>query len=280
MKRGLCGIGRKSILPVVMLAWAAAGNPAPPAAPAAESISQELDAPIAAAAEWVRQKTSRMSPLSLMLLDFIQRRFDLDPAFAYENAFYRLPTPEEKETVALYRRLIDAGAETPRLPEGSPVFVRTDLMALYCRAGDCPKDFAARLREQLKEGGYGATHAALAYQWMKEAGCGACLENEPDLREAIVKSLAQLIEETRYANDVTLEAMCYLHYLGAGERIPEMWKEIVRKAQSGDGGFSAKANSHPFEADEHATLLALWLMLEWRRPNTPQTSMMRPPNVP
>jgi hypothetical protein len=224
--------------------------------------------------EHVRQRAGQMPPTDLMLLDFLQRRFRLDPRFAFQMAFYRTPTAEESAAVALYRRLIDPKAPAPRLPDRAPDFVRTDLMALYGPQGLLPEDFLARLKTQMESGGYALTHAALALQWACEQGCVEASPDVAELRTALIEGLCRVAQEQRFVTDLGLEAIAFLHYLGAGPRVLAAWVEAILDAQQPDGRFTGRAPASGEVYNDHATLLSLWILLEAQHPGQPHTPMM------
>lgn len=264
-------------LAMMLTAFSASPPAAPDKLPGALSPHSDLSLPIEKALKHIQSRKSNIQPLDLMLLDFLQRKFELDPAFSFQYAYFRVPPAAEKEKCDLYRRLIDPDSPTPVLPKQAPVFVRTDLMALYCRDGLMPPDFFDRLRFQQKTGGYALTHAALALQWVQDLDCLPDLPEYRDLRESLARDLLRLAQDQQMISDVGLEALAFLCYLGEQKKLPRDVADTLRNAQRVDGSFAGRRVARPDEFNDHATLLGLWIFLELQHPGQAHVPMMRLP---
>ena len=264
--RSACGIAAL----VGLLSWSAATAAQQGVS---ENATTDLASPIRRALEFIYDNREKTAPTNLMLLDFLQRKFDLEPRLAFRNTYTRQGSAEDKALVAIYGRLIDAEAPSPGEVEEAPAFIRNDLRALYCKKSRLPEDFLDRLERQSERGGYDLTHAALALQW----ACEQHYEFEDErkveqLQARLVERLRRLVQKEGCTTDHALEAMAYLHYMG--KPVPAAWTETVVKAQQPDGGFSGTSPETDTASDPHSTLLGAWVLLEAEYPEAPSESIM------
>jgi len=210
-----------------------------------------------------------------MLIDIIGRHFHypLSPhsAKAYINANPALESAYFKcyETAFADRHTIDGYT-----PEQSMQYLNSNVesmdgrtaWSMYCRQFPLPDYFVALLQAKAQLGGYELTHAALQYQCARFNGClEGNTPNEKLLEQQLLtglQAIAQTAPPQFPDNDIRIEAMVMLYYMGHPELVNPEWLNWVLSIQLPNGGWSEFSNDTA--TGDHATILALWLLLEHR----------------
>ena len=111
-------------------------------------------------------------PHALLFMGLIYRRFGVEEfADTLQRFDEVLPEhPDQAPVLRVFRRMFDAN--NPVQPEDwEHVTLQTDrllIAALYCDRLGLPPVFAEALDRAASQGGYGATHALLAWIWVQE----------------------------------------------------------------------------------------------------------------
>ena len=157
---------------------------------------------------------------------------------------------------------------------------RLTARALHCDRHPLPDAWLEALDAETERGSYALTHAALAGEWALENGCLSAAAIRPvrrqqvELLEQLASQRAELAAKRSASDDLWLEALAMLHYVGEPDRVPNVWIDAVLDAQQVDGGWAPHPvgmASHP-----HPTALALWVLLEYLHPNAPPAPMIPP----
>jgi len=146
------------------------------------------------------------------------------------------------------------------------------LKALYCNHFPPDDNFLETLKIYADKGGYDLTHSLLALQWLKENNCiqtywEEMFEGKSQLittEDYIIKQNLELIDAADNYNDLFIEAIAFVQYAGYHSLIKHEWVQNIIALQQMDGGW--KRSSTHNESDIHASLLALWALLEWVDP--------------
>lgn len=139
--------------------------------------------------------------------------------------------------------------------------------ALYCDRFPLGRPFIDSLL-LYNRGTYDQTHTAFALYWALEKQCidPAELGN---FQHELEDGLVGLIQEVGANTDVGIEAMAMLLQFGRKDLIvPEWIEETLILAQRMDGSWSEKPSVD--QSNDHTTALALWVLLEWNYPDTPE----------
>lgn len=206
-------------------------------------------------------------PYALLFLDIMHRRFGV-PQFA--DALKRfdevlVERPKEAPLLRVLRRIADA--DNPLRPDDwDHVQVHTDrvlVSALYCDRLGLPPSFAEVLAKSVKAGGYHATHALLAWIWIRDNRCELAL---PDgFVEEMFGAVAAIIDDRpTMVNDLKLEAAAFLCMARQGKRVDPRFIRHVVSIQQADGGWGKLDTPDPAKPDQsswHSTTLALLLLL-------------------
>jgi hypothetical protein len=211
------------------------------------------------------------------IFDYLHRRFGLEAVDARGRPLH-LPPPgrPEGEIAAIYHRAWDPAAAVRKEQIAaleSPID-RISASALHCDRIALPVEWEAILGEASRVGGYALTHAVLAGQWTIENGCRS--QNElADLQNdqvALLEQLAGQREETIAAfdagQDIWIETLAMLYYLGADDRVRDEWLDALVAAQRSDGGWARGRRED--RSDPHPTSLSLWVLLERLEPDRPR----------
>lgn len=204
------------------------------------------------------------APHALMFMTILHRRFGIEE-FADCGKRYDEVLPEHSDRVLrLFRRVFDA--TNPIEPDDwDHVVVPTDrliISALYCDRLGLPPSYAEALERAVSQGGYGTTHALLAWVWLNENGCK--LDVPDGFVERMYTAVADLInEDPTVVHDINLEAGAFLCLARQPERVDLGFVRRVIAVQNEDGGWGAENASN-----WHATILALMLLVHVSFPET------------
>jgi len=204
------------------------------------------------------------APHALMFMTILHRRFGIEE-FADCGKRYDEVLPEHSDRVLrLFRRVFDAN--NPIDPDDwDHAVVPTDrliISALYCDRLGLPPSYAEALERAVSQGGYGATHALLAWVWLNENGCK--LEVPDGFVEEMYGAVAALIDEDpTVIHDINLEAGAFLCLARQPERVDRGFVRRVIALQNDDGGWG-EVNA----SNWHATILALMMLVHVSFPDT------------
>ena len=222
-----------------------------------------VSASITGAVNYLQQATH---PHALMFMTILHRRFRIkefaDAGQRYDAVLPEQP-PDQQPVLRVFRRIFDA--DNPIVPEDwDHVIIPTDrliISALYCDRLGLPPEFADAMQRAVSQGGYGLTHAVLAWAWIQDNNYR--LDLPPALLEQMFSGAAAMIDEDPTSvNDVKLEAGAFLCMARQSSRVNLEFVERVVRFQNPDGGWGAINDSN-----WHATILALMIVLHVRFPD-------------
>jgi hypothetical protein len=206
-------------------------------------------------------------PYGLLFMDLMHRRFGV-PQFADALARFDevlAERPKEAPLLRVLRRMADA--DNPLRPDDwDHVQIHTDrvlVSALYCDRLGLPASFADVLVRGVRAGGYHATHALLAWIWIRDNRCELAVPDE--FAEEIYRAVAAIVEDRpTVVNDLKLEAAAFLCLARQGARVDAGFVRHVVAIQRADGGWGRPDQADPAKPDQsswHSTILALLLLL-------------------
>ena len=213
-------------------------------------------------------------PYGLLFMDLAHRLFGV-PQFA--DALERFDEvlaerPKEAPLLRVLRRMADA--DNPLRPDDwDHVQIHTDrvlVSALYCDRLGLPPSFADVLVRGVRAGGYHATHALLAWIWIRDNRCELAV---PDgFVQEMYGAVAAIIEDRpTVVNDLKLEAAAFLCLARQAARVDPGFVQHVVAIQREDGGWGKPDQAAPGMPDQsswHSTILALLLLLHVSFPGT------------
>jgi len=206
-------------------------------------------------------------PYGLWFMGMMYIRFKI-PEFADALKRYDeeiAARPKEAPVLRVLRRLLDAG--NPLRPDDwEHVRIHTDqilAVALYCDRLGFPPEYAEALEKGVKAGGYHATHALLAWTWLRDNRCQLTVRD--GFAEELYRANAAILEDRpTIVNDLKLEAAAFLCMARQGKRVDPRFVRHVVSIQRADGGWGRLDIPNPDNPDEsswHSTTLALLLLL-------------------
>lgn len=211
-------------------------------------------------------------PHGLSFMAMMHRLFRV-PEFADALKRYDEVTaerPSEAPLLRVFRRLNDA--DNPLRPEDwDYVQIHTDRLlatALYCDRLGFPPSYAEALANAVEAGGYPATHALLAWIWIRDNRCE--LSVPEGFVEKMYGAVGGILEDRpTIVNDLKLEAAAFLCMAREFKRVPPVFIRQVITSQRWDGGWGKLDTPDPADPDGsswHSTTLALLLLMHVKFP--------------
>ncbi|QQS29271.1 MAG: hypothetical protein IPM47_20985 [Sphingobacteriales bacterium] len=230
--------------------------------------------------DYLLQRGNDIEPNAAMVLHFLQRKFSLGKEYEFSNFFETYPIKDAKGK-ALERMVNpNAGATSAELGVMSKGTSLLDNLSNTSYAMNCalmcdkiplsPGYFA--LLEQLTDlDRYFLTHAALSLQWLEENNCLTNREEAQKLRKKQHELIAKLIDKLGKPTDLQMESVAILMYIGGREYLQPEWINLISQKQLSNGGWPLGEMSQNNPHD-HATVHALWALLEYLHPEAPPTT--------
>lgn len=242
-----------------------------------DNINMLLDIAIDKALDYFKQRTDSIEFGSAVVLHYLYRKFDLPAHTKFSDKLIQNETDDR--ALALYRLVNkDHTVSEKQLGEfkqGESILVNlhnvTYMMnrSLYCDVYPFEEqemvDFFELIKNQINADRYFLTHAALSLKWLSELEC----LNQATVDSLIgqcVESINKLVEKTNDASDLHFEAMAFLFYIDDNYQFNTKQLPLILNNQNSDGGWSYKVKTNAKSTD-HASVHALWVLLELRYPN-------------
>ena len=213
-------------------------------------------------------------PYGLLFMDLMHRRFGV-PEFA--DALKRFDEvlaerPKEAPLLRVLRRIADAN--NPLRPDDwDHVQIHTDRLlvsALYCDRLGLSPSFADMLGKAVQAGGYHATHALLAWIWIRDNRCELAVPE--GFVEELYRAVTAIVDDLpTMVNDLKLEAAAFLCLARQGTRVNPGFVQRVGAIPTADGGWGRPDDvglGKPDGSSWHSTILALLLLLHVKFPGT------------
>jgi hypothetical protein len=237
--------------------------------------TQQYEASISKGLDYLESTANNISPLQWLMIDYLQRKFSLEQQYSAVQREIKPPSNEPDATdFKVYRRIIEPDSLIKSLPTTDVSPMRQMLMsAAHCDHIPMPSNFYELLKNNINAGGYNLTHVAFALGLMKDNSCPLSPENDLIIREATIQGLVQLADKTDVSEDLRYEAVAFLLHLGRRDLVQPRWLNKITEAQQPDGGWSILAQDKT--SSDHATVVALWALLEYSRPETPESPIIR-----
>ena len=207
-------------------------------------------------------------PFTLVLLDYLSRRFsiaDLSSAHGLAQQAMANADPKLEPELRLFQPTARPTAESLRDSSAdlNSLLVRN---ALACDAPGVAPNFEATLIEAIRRGGYYLTHAAIAIGIQSELGCVAT--GGDAVRIEIIGALEQVVRRQSQVDDLAVERVAMLCYLGASARVPpaRITSIVAAIASTGEPPGPDAATRR------HTAALTIWaLSIVLARPETAAT---------
>lgn len=233
------------------------------AAQQADTLAPHITAAQKNATAFIQQPGALRSHFFALLAEYMQRAYGWQTSLRVADILHSAPVYDDERGMALFARL----HETKSSISCRDIKAQTglqQLMAWSINASTCKPDktFSDMLWQYTRSGGRDLTHAALCLAWLQEQGMTTTVENADSLQRYQVASLTSLAQVEGYNTDTGLEALLGLIRLGHSRDIQPEWIAAVLQAQHPDGGWPRTTEANE-SSDMHATLLALWVLLDY-----------------
>lgn len=187
------------------------------------------------------------------ILDYLHRAFGLEE-FSGAAERGRAAVGPSAATDPEYRLFDPSFRVDPAvLEQGAPGALLLPY-ALACDEPGLPTDAEELFRSQTEEGEYGLTHVGLAIQILDDLGCE--VPWAADLRTRVIADLRSAVEGASKVDDLHVERLAVLGYLGEIDAITPSQVAAVVATQRSDGGWP----DPDLPTRMHTTALAIWVL--------------------
>lgn len=218
-------------------------------------------------------------PSDRIFLTYVQRKFSLDPKLGPDQVpidLYENPRtyPEHLHflaRIAYPNRIVKVA---PNMQEMDDDVKFMNIYSINCDRMDLPTNFWGMMDKNTKEGGYYTAHTILALAFMKDNGCTLPTEAN-DLKEQAIEALVKIAGDSTVSPDLRYEVTAFLLMDNRHDLVKQEWIDQIIAEQRPDGSWIHEFGDS--KDDPHTTLLALWSLLEYARPNTPDEPLIHRP---
>ncbi len=204
----------------------------------------------------LRSLRKEMDPASLSIPAYLERRYGLTAlAGSLAEARRLVAADVHRGNTSTTDALVDPGATRPNASQldGSPIYERAIVAALYCTARDS-ETLIRRVDTVAARGGYDLTHAAIAFELARQRGC-LPPASAAAARLRFVRALTRAASNIAIVDDLAIERIAMLALLGAA--LPAGAIRAIASAQQSDGRWVDPAGRVPAW---HPTMLAVWAL--------------------
>ena len=228
------------------------------------------EASISAAAMYFDRRRNELDLENTVLFEFLHRKFEQPWAKPIVQRYTEEVRDGPPSVVTWTIRMVDESYDQyPGLDDA----IGTDRLlvpALYCRERPFSEDkFFTTLSVNTRLGGNELVHAAGAQEWAYELGCIEHTGRWKVLREEQVRRLADEAAEFTRVEDLFVNILSMLYYVGAPQDVRPEWLARIVQEQHEDGGWGIGGS------DDHTTLHALWTLLEANDPRHRRVPMIK-----
>ena len=240
-----------------------------------ESLSAE-DKAIKRAEEYLVRNIQGVEAGNRLFLDYIQRKFQLDDILG--TAESPIVSPTDKRSYPQEYDYLERLAYPEKLVSSPPNFslegpALTNIYSANCDHLKTPRSFWATMEDSNNHGGYNTTHVALALMFIKDNGCDIP-PGEGDLIMRVAQNMVVIINDKSTMPDLRYESVAFLLMISRYDLIEPEWIDAIVSEQLPNGGWALEKDQ---PANAHASLLALWSLLEYKNPDKPYTPIIQHP---
>lgn len=250
---------------------------------AAERAAQQRFNALSPAEKAIRRAEARQaivikasSPLHRLLFDYLQRAYNLRSELSVASSPLQIPIKQTQQSVELqYLARIafpdKAFTEPPVVPvEGVSL---TNIYASHCDKIALPADYWTLMRSQYEQGGYYLTHVALAFRFMKDNNCDIP-DDAKVLESQVNRGMVAIAADPASLADLRYEAIALLLLSGSRSDVKQEWINQIASEQLPDGSWALQLGG---TSNDHTTLLAMWALLQYSRPDVEYQPLIRHP---
>lgn len=255
-----------------------------PASPEVVYAAQPYAENINRAQAYFNKSFSQTSPVTRLLLDYLQRKYGLSPKLSAAITPIQPPIAGQQVDNAqfqVFNRISYPGDLVNVLPPAQDDPMTQMMMsALYCDRIPLSKDFRQLVQTNIDAGGYNLTHVEFSLQRLKENNCHPfSLPDQQAISKDIAVRMVSLIEDPKTIPDLRYEAVAFLLDMDQGYLVKTEWITQIVSEQRPDGSWKVRSSQKDSDTTgvDHATMLALWALLQLSRPSVPTEPMLHHP---
>ncbi len=224
---------------------------------------------------YLNNNAIQVSPLQWLIVDYLDRKFSLGPTFSFANRHVMPPAEElDAEDFKIHKRIVQPDQLVDKLPYNEASPIRKMMMAAaHCDHIPLPPGYYQLLQQNLDLGGYNMTHVSYSLERMEENGCSLPIQQNKELRETVTARMVELIKRSDINAELRYEAVAFLINMGRRELVTTDVVDKIIAEQQADGGW--KISSDKPSSSDHATVLAVWAILEYSQPEAPKVPVIR-----
>ncbi len=214
-----------------------------------------------------------------IFFSYLQRKFDLPAVLGTQGPpmdLHEDPMTYPEQTHFLARiaypdRVVNLPPNKAGLDDNAKI---TNIYSVNCDVMPLPNNFWATMKQSVTLGDYYMAHVALALAFMKDNDC-LVPPIAADMKSEVEQNMVKLADNPATIADLRYEAIAFLYLSGRSDLVKSNWIDQIVSEQRQDGGWSEKIGGT--KVDYHATLLALWALLEYSRPDTAYEPLIQRP---
>lgn len=210
--------------------------------------------------QFLLENFEKIQPGQRLILDYLHRKFAINNHFsATSNEIeFKVANQAVRQELEMIRHFAYPEARAEKLSPSPSLVAR----AANCDQVSMPEDISSTFEREISKGGYNLTHAALGLQLIEELGCK--LDGWQKLREQVIKKMLAVVGGDSSTPDLRYECIAFLMYMGEYQAIKTDWINRIVADQQLDGSWLAEPTA--VQGSDHATVLALWALLEYINP--------------
>lgn len=214
-----------------------------------------------------------------VLLDYLQRQYDLPERYSFEFTASSVVMTEENDLRDRLLRMSDPAFMLPleKIEEssGAEYFLQR---ALYCKDYPIEDELVAQMADFVAdESNYVVSPVAFAAVIMRQGQCVANTRNYMRLRGTLGVLYRERLTKEGIRNAFSAEALAMLKLLKYEKMLQENWLPEAVSYQNEDGGWAdVFRRSNPGSSAPRATLFMLWAMLQDAMPDVEEVPLLRP----
>ncbi len=225
---------------------------------------------------WINSSSHNVSPYQWLLIDYMRRQYTLGPAYDAKDKTFTFGDQQNKLEFDTFKRIIDPLAVVSSLPlKNASIMDQMMMEAANCDHIPLPANFRQLSQANIVAGGYNMTHVAFSLERIEENGCPLRAEDNSAMRQEVATKMAMLVENPSTTTDLRYESIAFLQTMGEGKRLSAATFQKIVAEQRPSGAWGETA--HGPDSD-HATVLAVWSLLQHVQHGLPTTPMIRHPS--
>ena len=228
--------------------------------------------------DYLKNSGSSVDISQRLILDYLQRKFDLDPKLGTEGTPLFIPQSSQTypQEIHFLERIANPNSIVKVPPKSSIEGISyLNITAANCDYKPLPSNYWNTIRDSLRAGGYNLTHVALALAFIQDNGCNKPADID-DINEKLTSGMVSIANDNPKNMDLRFEAIAFLMLSGRYDLVDSSWIDEIIASQAKNGSWTDKTGQ---AKTDHITVLALWALLEYEHADEPYEPLIRRPSA-